>query len=57
MASKYHKADELGIKINLEVFLDLNEIENHMKIYEFARILGILFDNAIEATKECDKNL
>lgn len=55
LASKYHKADELGIKINLEVFLDLNEIENHMKIYEFAMILGILFDNAIEATKECDK--
>lgn len=57
LASKYHKADELGIKINLEVFLDLNEIENHMKIYEFASILGILFDNAIEATKECDKKL
>ena len=57
LASKYHKADELGIKINLEVFLDLNEIENHMKIYEFARILGILFDNAIEATKECDKKI
>lgn len=57
LASKYHKADELGIKINLEVFLDLNEIENHMKIYKFARILGILFDNAIEATKECDKKL
>lgn len=57
LASKYHKAAELGIKINLEVFLDLNEIENHMKIYEFARILGILFDNAIEATKECDKKL
>lgn len=57
LASKYHKADELGIKINLEVFLDLNEIENHMKIYEFAMILGILFDNAIEATKECDKKL
>lgn len=57
LASKYHKADELGIKINLEVFLDLNEIENHMKIYEFARILGILFDNAIESTKECDKKI
>ena len=38
LASKYHKADELGIKINLEVFLDLNEIENHMKIYELSLI-------------------
>ncbi|MCI8362118.1 MAG: GHKL domain-containing protein [Clostridia bacterium] len=51
LASKYHKADNLGIKINLEVFLDLNDL--HMKIYEFTRILGILMDNAIEATSEC----
>ena len=33
--------------------LDLNEI--HMKIYEFTRILGILLDNAIEASEECDE--
>lgn len=52
LASKYHKADSLGIKINLEVFLDLNDL--HMKIYEFTRILGILMDNAIEATSECE---
>ena len=37
LASKYYKADELGIKIDLEVFLDLNNI--NMKIYEFTRIL------------------
>lgn len=52
LANKYHKADSLGIKINLEVFLDLNDLD--MKIYEFTRILGILMDNAIEATSECD---
>lgn len=52
LASKYHKADELGIQINLEVFLNLNEL--NMKIYEFTRVLGILMDNAIEATNECD---
>ena len=28
-----------------------------MKIYEFARILGILLDNSIEATSECDKKI
>lgn len=55
LASKYHKADELGIDINLEVFLDLNSL--HMKIYEFTRILGILMDNAIEATNECDEKI
>ena len=26
LANKYHMADELGIKINLEVFMDLNEL-------------------------------
>lgn len=55
MANKYHKADEIGIKINLEVFLDLNNL--NMKIYEFTRILGILMDNAIEASKECEKKV
>jgi len=48
LTSKYHTADELGIKINLEVFLDLSKI--NMKIYELTRILGILIDNAIEAS-------
>ena len=35
--------------------LDLNTLK--MKIYEFARILGILLDNAIEASKECDEKI
>lgn len=55
LASKYHKADELGIKIHLEVFLNLNEL--NMKIYEFTRVLGILMDNAIEATNECNEKI
>lgn len=55
LATKYHIADEQGIKINLEVFLDLNSLK--VKIYDFTRILGILMDNAIEATKECDEKV
>lgn len=55
LATKYHKADEQGIKINLEVFLDLNTLK--IKIYDFTRILGILMDNAIEATKECNEKV
>lgn len=55
LASKYHKADELGIKIHLEVFLNLNEL--NMKIYEFTRVLGILMDNAIEAAYECEDKI
>ena len=55
LANKYHKADSLGIKINLDVFLDLNDL--HIKIYEFTRVLGILMDNAIEATSECEDKI
>src|SRR5699024_123874 len=35
--------------------LDLSKL--NMKIYEFARILGILLDNAIEASLECEEKL
>jgi len=55
LANKYHKADSLGIKIKLEAFLDLNNL--HMKTYEFTRVLGILMDNAIEATSECNEKI
>lgn len=55
LATKYHKADSLGIKIHLEAFLDLNTL--HMKIYEFTRILGILMDNAIEAASQCETKI
>lgn len=55
LATKYHLADAYGIKINLEIFLDLNNL--NAKIYDFTRILGILLDNAIEATKNCDEKV
>lgn len=55
LTDKYYKARELNIDINLEFFLDLNEL--NMSIYEFTRILGILLDNAIEAAKECDEKI
>ncbi len=55
LATKYYKADELGINIDLQIFINLNTL--HMDIYEFCRILGILLDNAIEAASQCDKKL
>lgn len=57
LATKSYIADELNIQIDLDIFLDLNEIDKHMKIYEFTRILGILLDNSIEASKECEEKL
>lgn len=53
--SKYSKALEFGIEMNINIFIDLNKL--NMKIYEFARVLGILLDNAIEASKECDEKI
>ena len=53
LTSKYHLADKMGIRIELEVLLDLTTIP--VKIYELTRILGILMDNAIEASSECDE--
>ena len=55
LATKYNEADEKNIKINLTFLLDLNDL--HMKIYEFARILGILLDNAIDAASESDSKI
>ena len=57
LATKYYIADELNVQINLDIFLDLNEIEKHMRILEFTRILGILLDNSIEAAKECNEKI
>ena len=55
LSSKYHEADSKNIKINLEIFLDLNTL--NMKIYEFSRILGILLDNAIEEAEKCNDKI
>jgi len=55
ITSKYSKALELGIEMNINVFLNLNTL--NMKIYEFTRILGILLDNAIQAAQECDEKI
>ncbi len=55
LTKKYHEADSKDIKVNITFLLDLSTL--HMKIYEFARILGILLDNAIEASSECEEKV
>ena len=52
LTNKYHHANELGINMNIESFIDFHKI--NMKIYEFTKVLGILLDNAIEAANECE---
>lgn len=55
LTKKYHEADSKGIKVNITFLLDLSKL--NMKIYEFARILGVLLDNAIEASCECEEKI
>ena len=55
IASKYHKAEELGITVNLQTFVNFNDFT--LDIYNFCRILGILLDNAIEASHVCEEKL
>ncbi len=55
LTTKYHEAEKQGIKMNMTLLLDLSKL--NMKIYEFTRILGILLDNAIDASKECDEKV
>ena len=55
LALKYKKATDANVKINFEFFFDFSNL--HMPIYEFSRIFGILLDNAIEASKECDEKV
>ena len=55
LTSKYHEATEKGINVTVYYLLNLNEL--NMKIYEFARILGILLDNAIEAAENSNEKI
>lgn len=55
LTKKYNEAESKDIKVNISFLLDLSTL--HMKIYDFARILGILLDNAIEASSECEEKI
>ena len=55
LTKKYEKAESKNIKFNMTFLLDLSTLR--MKIYEFARILGILLDNAIEASSETNEKI
>lgn len=52
---KYAIAKKLGIKMNILVLSDLTKL--NAPDFVVCRILGILLDNAIEATEECEKKV
>lgn len=58
LTSKYFTAKESNIEIEyFEVFVDFKELEKYIPVYQLSRILGILFDNAIEAARESDEKI
>ncbi len=55
LTSKYLRAFDLKVNIDFNILADINSFD--IKIYDFAKILGIFLDNAIEAAKECDEKI
>ncbi len=51
LTEKYHLANTFGINISIDAFMNMDNI--NMKTYELTRVLGILLDNAIDASKQC----
>lgn len=50
---KFEEAKKLGIKMQVKVLINLKKLK--INDLDVCRILGILIDNAIEASKECEK--
>ena len=53
--NQYFRATKLGINFNIEIGLNINCLE--INLYKFSRILGVLIDNAIEASEKCEEKL
>ncbi len=53
ITNKYYAAEREKISMNLEIMTDFKDVKRYS--YEFCKILGILLDNAIEASKECSE--
>ena len=55
VSNKYNVAEDNNVKMSLNILLDLNSLR--INTYTLTRILGILLDNAIEASKECNQKI
>lgn len=53
--NKIKLAEEKDIKIKVEVYIDLNTLK--VPTYDLCRVLGILIDNAIEASIGCEEKV
>lgn len=55
LINKYKIAEKNDIKMNIDILIDFDNIND--KVYDISRMLGILLDNAIEATNDCDEKI
>ena len=55
VTAKFESARKSGVIMNFEIYADLNNLD--IKTYDFTRILGILLDNAIEASAGSKKKI
>lgn len=55
LLNKYKIATENNIQMNIDIFVSLNNFYD--KAYTISRMLGILLDNALEATNECENKI
>lgn len=55
LLNKYKMAEENNIQMNIEILVSLKGLDE--RSYVVSRMLGILLDNAIEATNECSKKI
>lgn len=55
LLSKYRIAEENNIQMNIDLLASLKELNE--RSYVVSRMLGILLDNAIEATNECEEKI
>lgn len=55
LLNKFRQAEKNNINMNIEILFDLSEITT--KSYMISRILGILLDNALEASLETEEKL
>lgn len=53
LLNKCKLAEKNNIKMNIDILMDFEGVDK--QAYHLARILGILLDNAIEASAECEK--
>ena len=55
LISKYRIAEKNNIKMNIDILANMSKLKE--KSYVVSRMLGILLDNALEATKDCEEKI